>query len=517
LVLALTLTLVTAATTWTYFSYPLEVECMEGTNWIEALAIREGRSPYRDSGLAFINMNHGPLDAPAKAIVSRVLPWLESWQVIRLPGLLLPLALVLALRRGREDSSTLPWRWTTAVGLSAYFFILSSGNMVANMGRSDALMLLLLAPLIPLGAGVFTTDQRVHPWRALAGGALAAAAFLQNFRTALVLPSIALALAYDWRAEIWRPLPALARCLALAIAGFTAVFAFVLGAVFHFELATYFRYSIGFFLAPQGHGVSGLPRLRDLFGPFVENQGWLLLPAGLLLSIVLRPRSSATWIRATVLGAPFLLFLGAYAANHLGAAGGLHYFAPVVLLALLLWRLADWNEPQHAVALFAVLAASLLACNWRVVINNTSLLWHTRREAAEFDRFVRGLDARFQVESQDIHLFETRLRPTEVDMGFFSYLTHEHASADYFAAFAQRFAAHEARMKLTPPDVVVVGDFPSAELAERLRAGHYVIVRESPPRIYNAENLTRTRVFVSPKLAALFEPLANPQPQLRAW
>ena len=45
--LAVGLALVTAATTWTYFTYPLEVECMEGSNWIEALAFRDGRNPFR--------------------------------------------------------------------------------------------------------------------------------------------------------------------------------------------------------------------------------------------------------------------------------------------------------------------------------------------------------------------------------------------------------------------------------------------------------------------------------------
>lgn len=490
---------------------------MEGTNWIAALAIRDGRNPYTDPGLAFLNMNHGPLDAPAKALIARVLPWLDGWQVIRLPGLLLPWLMVIVLRRRSEKTPPLPWRWAIAIGLTAYFVILSSGNMVAAMGRSDALMLVLLVLLLPLSGRTFTAENRLRvPW-AILGGVIAGAALLGNVRAAIVLPAFALALAFDWERDRFRPNAALLRWCVAAMAGVGITFAVVVGGLFRFDFGLFYRYSLGYFLAPQGHGLSGLPRLRDLADPFVENQVWLLLPIVLIAALAISARSRATWVRAIALGAPFVLLVAAYVTNHLGAAGGLHYLAPLAIVALLLWRLADWNEQRDITIAVTVPALALLGCNWRVVAHNTSLLWQTRHSATEFTRFVRDLDARLPVESQDIHLFKTRLHPTEVDLGFLAYLTRRPGSADYYREFSERFTRHETLMRREPPAAMVVGDFPSEELAARIRSGDYVLVRESPLRIYNAENLTRTRVYLRREQAANFPVVANPTPQFRSW
>src|SRR5690242_7861251 len=43
--------------------YPIELEPREGTNWLHALALSRGTNIFDPAIVAYINMNHGPMDA----------------------------------------------------------------------------------------------------------------------------------------------------------------------------------------------------------------------------------------------------------------------------------------------------------------------------------------------------------------------------------------------------------------------------------------------------------------------
>src|SRR5919109_2258187 len=72
------------------FFYPLEIETRESTAWLAVLALRAGINIYDQSQVVFVNLNHGPFDPLLKSAIAVLFPFLESWQVIRLPIFILP-------------------------------------------------------------------------------------------------------------------------------------------------------------------------------------------------------------------------------------------------------------------------------------------------------------------------------------------------------------------------------------------------------------------------------------------
>src|ERR687898_745991 len=71
------------------FFYPLEIETRESTVWLAVLALRAGINIYDQSQVVFVNLNHGPFDPLFKSAIAMTFPFLESWQVTRLPVFIL--------------------------------------------------------------------------------------------------------------------------------------------------------------------------------------------------------------------------------------------------------------------------------------------------------------------------------------------------------------------------------------------------------------------------------------------
>ena len=71
--------------------YPLELEFREGTNWLHALALSKGVNIFSTADVAYINMNHGPIDSVLKSMLLRFLPFLDPKLVTRFFVILLPL------------------------------------------------------------------------------------------------------------------------------------------------------------------------------------------------------------------------------------------------------------------------------------------------------------------------------------------------------------------------------------------------------------------------------------------
>ena len=84
---------------WLAFTCPLELEMREGSVWIQVLAKRAGVDIYDTARVAFVNMNHGPLDPILKAWISSCLPALPGHMVTRTFVLLTPFFLFAAAYR----------------------------------------------------------------------------------------------------------------------------------------------------------------------------------------------------------------------------------------------------------------------------------------------------------------------------------------------------------------------------------------------------------------------------------
>src|SRR5436190_9061372 len=75
---------------WLAFSDPLEIEVREGSTWLHVLAKRAGVDIYDTTRVAFVNMNHGPLDPILKTWISAAVPSLPGYMVTRAFVLLMP-------------------------------------------------------------------------------------------------------------------------------------------------------------------------------------------------------------------------------------------------------------------------------------------------------------------------------------------------------------------------------------------------------------------------------------------
>ena len=63
------------------FLYPLEMETREGTVWLHVLAMKTGINLYDHSKVAFVNMNHGPLEPILKTLVAFLFSDLRGWSL----------------------------------------------------------------------------------------------------------------------------------------------------------------------------------------------------------------------------------------------------------------------------------------------------------------------------------------------------------------------------------------------------------------------------------------------------
>ena len=125
---------------WLAFTCPLELEMREGSVWIHVLAKRAGVDIYDTARVAFVNMNHGPLDPILKAWISRCVPALPGHMVTRAFVLLTPIFLFAAAYKiSRGDLAVALF----AAGTLFLFFCQMSALML--VGRSDPTAVCLLA------------------------------------------------------------------------------------------------------------------------------------------------------------------------------------------------------------------------------------------------------------------------------------------------------------------------------------------------------------------------------------
>jgi hypothetical protein len=125
---------------WLAFTCPLELEMREGSTWIHVLAKRAGIDIYDTARVAFVNMNHGPLDPILKTLISRCMPALPGHMVLRTFVLLTPIFLfATAYRISRGDLAA------ALLAAGTFFLFFCQMSVLMLVGRPDATAICLLA------------------------------------------------------------------------------------------------------------------------------------------------------------------------------------------------------------------------------------------------------------------------------------------------------------------------------------------------------------------------------------
>ena len=485
--LALALGVVALANFGRAFVFPLELEAREGTSWLHVLALQAGVPLYDHTRVAFLNMNHGPLDPILKSWLHALLPFLTPAMVTRFFVLLLPFGLFLALHRALRAHAVAAAACTGAL----YLFLLGLAPPHLLIGRSDPAALFFLALMLPAG------DAAVHCsagwvarlWRVALVGALAATAFLINWR---FLPVAGL-VTIGWAIEGIAAHPGRRSAWAAAnaggfIAGFLVIFLTVLLGVFHGDFPLYFRHFFGFFVPDSGWSATPGPAF-SLFPPELRTGRWVmhgLLAVLLCLAPVLpgarlrRSLQLGAWL--PVLASLWVTLTAAYFLNQAG--GGLYYLAPFyIVTAWHLARVLDWTGLRSTAFRLALPLCLLGAVPWQSTWQQAQKLDGMMQPARDFLAAKRRLTGGHPIHSEDLYLFETSYAGETIDMGD---VVYQASPLGYYGPeFEQTAGRYFAALKANPPEFVMLGTgitVVSPPLFE-LVIGSYTEILHAPPHL----------------------------------
>jgi hypothetical protein len=442
------------------FGFPLELEAREGTSWLHVIAMTAHVPIYDHTRVAFMNMNHGPLDPVLKYAVHRVLPFLPAAMVTRLFVLLFPLGLFFALERaleGRRLAALL-----VAGGL--YLFLLGLTPFHVLIGRSDPAALFFFA-LMLAALDYSSKSRRRGAGLDLLAGALGSAVALCNWR---YLPFVlagggAWILERAWlREEGGHRVRYFWRVLGCFVLGLIVPFLLVFFAVFHGDLSTYYTHFFGYFIEdPDGVHWQWLLGGKFLLPPMALLPGrWIvhLLMLGALAALAWksrgRERQLQLWLWFPALLVIWVSTAHVYDVNR--DAGGLYYFAPFyVLLTFHLARFLRWEGRGETVWRLALPLLLLAGMPWPQAWKQARLMNEAMAPAREFLRDVHRTIAGATVRSEDLYFFESRYNGELIDMG--DTIERELKSGIFGARFDDTVLRYYADLAAHPPQFIYMG------------------------------------------------------------
>ncbi|HEX7599343.1 MAG TPA: hypothetical protein VF518_14095, partial [Polyangia bacterium] len=506
---------------WLAFNVPAELEIREGTEWIHILAKNAGVDIYSTKHVAFVNMNHGPMDAILKAWLARAIPSLPGWMVTRSFVLLLPTFLLgSAYVVCRKN-----WTYALLAAATLHLFLVSLTNMTL-VGRSDATALCGLAVCAALTHQILANQRPERsPRRALLQqtllGVMSAVVFLSCWRLLPVLASVQFVILLR---QLAAPRGSRVRGALSAVGLFLVGFALVWVPTFFLELHgyvhVYYKRFFGFFSAASGWGTFPGSRFRLFPRELLTTRHgvMLLLMVALTLLGIYRLRRERGELIAWLLVLPANWVLHAYMFYKNQGGGGFHYFSPFFLLtwlfilhalgtqtsarsSLLVWLaacflparglLSRWQQlvrlQSHTRLLIPLVLAGLIVglLPWRSLLDEGRNLSRLRPAATAFFEEVKARSDGEAVFSEGMHLFKTKYRNEIVDTGDTASVI---ARSKYFGeVFLHTFERYVARLQTDPPGFVVAGllveqgltGTQSPELVQLL-SEHYTITLRSP-------------------------------------
>ncbi len=457
---------------WLAFTSPLELEMREGSVWIHVLAKRAGVDIYDTARVAFVNMNHGPLDPILKAWVSRCVPALPGHMVTRTFVLLMPIFLFAAAYEiSRRDLAV------ALLAAGTLFLFVCQMSVLMLVGRSDPTAICLLAVCGALAHQLIVTSQtnwsqRSYVVKQLGLGTASAAVFLTSSRylpVAAALQFVVLAArladsAVD-REPTTRPLPArlgaalrdLLISTGLYVAGFAVVWVSMLLCEFHGDLQSYYRHFFGFFSVKSGWGTFQGASFRVVPSELVETRrDGLLLFLALVLAGLYRlrrqPGQLVAWL--VMLSAIWISVAYGYFKNRGG--GGLHYFVEFFAFAWIFVLHAFCRRDRGgALTQLLLLAIVALALPWKGLVAQQETLRDLRTRGRTFRRQVAAVTRGQRVFGEETHLFKTAYDNEVIDTGDAAAVI---AGSGYFGpAFGRTYQAYAQSLLSNPPKFVMVG------------------------------------------------------------
>ncbi|HVU32335.1 MAG TPA: hypothetical protein VHE61_02800 [Opitutaceae bacterium] len=474
------------ANCWLALQAPFELEVREGTVWLYVLAQDAGVSLYDHAQVAFLNMNHGPLNPIFAWWVHRLMPFLPAPIVTRAFVALLPVGLVgLFLTVVRQPVVALLW----AGGM--YLFLLGLGPVEFLIGRSDPAALFFLAVLlsiaVAMGRSVGMTPTRTGILAA-ALGAIGAVIMLLNWRYAPPVGAVWLVAGAEHGLDAaLGTRTRRAACYAmLVVLGAAAVFGLVIATEFHGNLRLYYEHFFGVFTRASGWGAQG--RMPYEFYPWELHRGRELVDGAMLIGLVAALANLAASPRGLARALVWVIALGelwttttwGFFYNH--GAGGPHYFAPFYLLAAaFIAGRTNWSRlpAPTGIVLCAILVAGL---PWRFVVRQTETLAGAVASGRRFMTELRAVPGIHAAYSEDLQLFKTRYNGEVIDVGD---MVAKVAVTGFFGPdFRARFEQTERHLRAHPPKLVVVGATSVlSPTLQKLIRDDYVQLLQSPPLI----------------------------------
>jgi hypothetical protein len=463
------------------FIFPLELEAREGSFWLHVLATRAGISIYDHTQVAFLNMNHGPLDPLVKSAVAGIFPFLSPAMVTRCFVLLLPAGLFLAMwSASGKKLSALLW----AAGL--YLFLLGLQPPYFLVGRSDPSALFFLALLgwtARLGEGSGSLGKKKWFFGTIASGLFAAATVLTNWRLFPAAGAIVAGCTLErmifnggGRHGAKAALAYLGGVLLMAALASAVLFE----AVFHGDGTTYYRHFFGFFSMESGWGTKHADSF-EVFPSALMLRHWpihlfalSLFVLGVIYPAAKLPRAVQLKVWLPLFALLWLSFAVGYFLNHGG--GGVYYFGPFyLLLAAHLARAIDWGRAEARAPGEVMVAGLVLTLPWlttiRQAVRFTDSFGSAYAFLAETERRARGA----HVLSEDLYFSKRRYEGEVVDMGDVAFTVS--ATGFFGIDLTQTVDRYAAALRANPPPFILTGGLEGPVLKQLLQTSYRPLIR----------------------------------------
>lgn len=463
------------------FNYPLEIEFREATSWLHVLALNAGVNIYDHSQTSFINMNHGPIDPILKSLISRTLPFLESWQVTRIFVLLLPLCIILSLFFCfKKNKHSQPLINAIILGLGFYLLSLTIQPFYLLIGRSDPTALFFLIPYLIFILHSSDSNKKTL----LLLGALGGLAFLSNWR---YIPSI---LAGAWIfiiQEFFNKKRFIPRVLTFTL-GLMTPFLLVLIFVFHFDFQLYYKHFFGFFQKASGWGAVSAPDFQYIFNDFTQylfkitftTFSLTFLALGISYSELTSKKRAIlffAWIPMI-----FGIFIVSFYGYYLNAAGGGRYYLHplyIWLFIFFIWIIKNTNK-EKSTFLKLVVILLLPFLNWKMLYKNNIHFYNHHSTATEFMNYLREINKKSPILSEQLYFYKEKYSDEIIDMGDTVYVISQGTyMGEGFNKNSHKFFNSITQYKY------IYGSVIYSPPLRKILEEKYKILRSSPPHFFS--------------------------------